>query len=445
MKDCRILVVDDEDLMRAAVIETLQRAGYPAMAVSSAQEALEFMAHRRFSVVITDVKMPGMDGFKLFQKIKELYSNTCVILMTGFPDLQDAIDALKQGAADYLQKPFMPEKLINLVEQFIDIRQTEGADQFDNIITQDAQMLRVLKKVRTVAVSNAPVFIQGETGTGKELIAQALHNNSQRTQTGEMVPLNCAAIPESLMESEMFGAERGAYTGSHTRHIGKFERAHKGTLFLDEISELSWHLQAKLLRALQEGEIERVGGNGQIKVDVRIITSTNEDIEKLVDDNIFRSDLYYRLDVIRITLPPLQKRKGDIPLLANHFLQIYCDEYRRDIEEISDEALDMLYEYDWPGNIRQLQNVIQQAVIESNGTQISIDDIDLHRRRRERSIEQEASNAIPFEIGMSLYDLEKEAILRTLNAYDGNRTKTAEILEVTSRTIRNKLHEYAVA
>ncbi|MFB3041663.1 MAG: helix-turn-helix domain-containing protein, partial [Candidatus Poribacteria bacterium] len=163
------------------------------------------------------------------------------------------------------------------------------------------------------------------------------------------------------------------------------------------------------------------------------------------DDSIFRSDLYYRLDVIRITLPPLQKRKGDIPLLANHFLQIYCDEYRRDIEKISDEALDMLYEYDWPGNIRQLQNVIQQAVIESNGTQISIDDIDLHRRRRERSIEQEASNAIPFEIGMSLYDLEKEAILRTLNAYDGNRTKTAEILEVTSRTIRNKLHEYAVA
>ena len=443
MEDCRILVVDDEDYMRVVVVETLQRAGYAAMTVSNAQEAIELMAHRKFSIVITDVKMPGMDGFKLFQKIKELHPEVAIIIMTGYPDIQDAIHALKLGAVDYLQKPFMPQKLTDLVAQFIDYQQDDSVNQLSGIITQDSQMLRILNKVRTVAVSNAPVLIQGETGTGKEMIAQAVHDRSQRSETGKVVAINCAAIPESLLESEMFGAERGAYTGANARHIGKFERAHKGTLFLDEISELSWQLQAKLLRALQEKEIERVGGDAPISVDARIVASTNEDIEQLVDDRKFRPDLYYRLDVIRIVLPPLRQRRDDILLLATHFLKICTEQHDRIITGFSDAVLNALSKYDWPGNIRQLQNVVQQAVIESEGTQIGIDDIQLSRRDRVRFVEADTPDMIPFKVGTPLHELEKQAILKTLDAYDGNRTKTAEALEITARTIRNKLHEYS--
>ncbi|MCZ6679629.1 MAG: sigma-54 dependent transcriptional regulator [Candidatus Poribacteria bacterium] len=443
MKDYRVLVVDDEDYMRAAVIETLQRADFPAMTASSAKEAMDLMAHRKFSVVITDVKMPGMDGLKFFQKVKELHPETAVIIMTGYPDLQDAINTLKQGAVDYLQKPFMPQKLTDLVAQFIDYQRDDAVDQLDNLITQDAYMQQILNKVRTVAASNAPVLIQGETGTGKELIAQALHDSSQRSETGKMVAINCAAIPESLLESEMFGAERGAYTGANARHLGKFERAHKGTLFLDEISALSWHLQAKLLRALQEREIERVGGNGSIPVDVRIVASSNEDIEEFVEEGKFRPDLYYRLDVIRIALPPLRQRKCDIPLLADHFLKMYARLYNPRIIGFSDGALKALEAYDWPGNVRQLQNVVQQATIEIDGTYIGTDSLQLNRRNRVKIIEEETLDAIPFKVGMSLHEIEKQAILRTLDAHGGNQTKTAEILRITTRTIRNKLHEYS--
>jgi DNA-binding NtrC family response regulator len=443
MKDCRVLVVDDEDYMRTAIIQTLERAGFPAVTASSAQEAIELMAHRKFTVVVTDVKMPGMDGLKLFAKIKQLHPETAVIIMTGYPDVQEAVDALKQGAADYLQKPFMPQKLIDLVAQFINPPYNGRANHLDSIITQDENMRRILKKIRTVAVSNAPVLIQGETGTGKEMIAQALHNNSQRAETGKIVAINCAAIPESLLESEMFGAEKGAYTGANARHIGRFERAHKGTLFLDEISELSWQLQAKLLRALQEKEIERIGGNEPIPVDARVIASTNEDIERLVGEGRFRPDLLYRLDVIRIDLPSLRARKGDIPLLAEHFREMYAKQYGQGVAGFTKEAMQFLCEYEWPGNVRQLQNVIQQAVIECEGGVIEVANIQLGRCVRARTTEEDDPNAISFRVGMSLHELEKQAILKTLNANGGNRTKAAEILEITTRTIRNKLHEYA--
>ena len=363
MNECDILVVDDEDFMRGAIIETLRRGGYSAMTASSAHEAIDLMTHREFSLVLTDVKMPEMDGLALFQKIKELRPETSVVIMTGFPNLQDAINVIKEGAVDYLQKPFPPDKLIDIVEQFIDVRQPKKETDFGNIITEDTYMLQILDKVRMVAPSNAPVLIQGETGTGKELIAQALHNNSRRNETGELIALNCAAIPNSLLESEMFGAEKGSYTGANALHIGRFERAHKGTLFLDEISELSWELQAKLLRALQEREIERIGASQPTKVNARVIASTNENIEKLVDDGKFRPDLFFRLDVIRISIPPLRQRKADILLLANHFLKIYCDEYDRKINGFSDEAMAQLTAYGFPGNIRQLQNIVQEAVI----------------------------------------------------------------------------------
>ena len=446
MSNCKILIVDDEDFMRGAVLEVLRRENYVAMAASSAKEAIELMTNQSFAVVITDVKMPGMDGITLFRELKKRHPETSIIIMTGFPDLEDAIEVIKEGAVDYLQKPFPPARLIELVKQFIDRPDNRTDDYLNNVITQDEQMLRILDKVRTVAPSNAPVLVQGETGTGKELIAQALHNLSFRTKSGQIVALNCAAIPETLLESEMFGAEKGAYTGSDSQHVGRFERADKGTLFLDEISDLSLPLQSKLLRALQEREIERVGGSQPIKVDVRIVACTNENIQQIVDQGKFRADLFYRLDVIRIVLPPLRHRPGDIPLLADHFLEQYNKEYAKTVQGFSQEAIQVLTSYQWPGNVRQLENAVQSAVIQTQSDLIVAGDTDLHRDESSpppiEPVSQDHSDRIPFQIGMTLRDLEKEAIMRTLEAHDFNQTKTAETLEVTSRTIRNKLREY---
>ncbi|MBR53051.1 hypothetical protein CMK19_04695 [Candidatus Poribacteria bacterium] len=446
MSDCQILIVDDEDFMRGAVLEVLRRANHVAMTASSAKEAIDIVSNRSFSVIITDVKMPGMNGVELFRELKKRHPETSVIIMTGFPDLEDAVEVIKEGAVDYLQKPFPPDRLVELVNQFIEVPDNRGDDNLKNIITQDEQMLRILDKIRTVAPSNAPVLVQGETGTGKELIAQALHNLSFRTKSGQMVALNCAAIPENLLESEMFGAEKGAYTGSNLQYIGRFERANKGTLFLDEISELSLPLQSKLLRALQEREIERLGGTQPIKVDVRIVACTNENIQQTVDQGKFRSDLFYRLDVIRIVLPPLRQRPSDISLLAEHFLQKYNQEYDKSISGIEPEVLPVLAQYSWPGNIRQLENTIQAAVIQTKADYITVDDIDMRQDNSFSPIETEIvkneGDQINFQVGMTLRDLEKEAIMKTLEAHDYNQTKTAETLDITSRTIRNKLKDY---
>ena len=446
MSDCQILIVDDEDFMRGAVLEVLRRANHVAMTASSAKEAIDIVSNRSFSVIITDVKMPGMNGVELFRELKKRHPETSVIIMTGFPDLEDAVEVIKEGAVDYLQKPFPPDRLVELVNQFIEVPGNRGDDNLKNIITQDEQMLRILDKIRTVAPSNAPVLVQGETGTGKELIAQALHNLSFRTKSGQMVALNCAAIPENLLESEMFGAEKGAYTGSNLQYIGRFERANKGTLFLDEISELSLPLQSKLLRALQEREIERLGGTQPIKVDVRIVACTNENIQQTVDQGKFRSDLFYRLDVIRIVLPPLRQRPSDISLLAEHFLQKYNQEYDKSISGIEPEVLPVLAQYSWPGNIRQLENTIQAAVIQTKADYITVDDIDMRQDNSFSPIETEIvkneGDQINFQVGMTLRDLEKEAIMKTLEAHDYNQTKTAETLDITSRTIRNKLKDY---
>ena len=446
MSDCQILIVDDEDFMRGAVLEVLRRANHVAMTASSAKEAIDIVSNRSFSVIITDVKMPGMNGVELFRELKKRHPETSVIIMTGFPDLEDAVEVIKEGAVDYLQKPFPPDRLVELVNQFIEVPDNRGDDNLKNIITQDEQMLRILDKIRTVAPSNAPVLVQGETGTGKELIAQALHNLSFRTKSGQMVALNCAAIPENLLESEMFGAEKGAYTGSNLQYIGRFERANKGTLFLDEISELSLPLQSKLLRALQEREIERLGGTQPIKVDVRIVACTNENIQQTVDQGKFRSDLFYRLDVIRIVLPPLRQRPSDISLLAEHFLQKYNQEYDKSISGIEPEVLPVLAQYSWPGNIRQLENTIQAAVIQTKADYITVDDIDMRQNNSFSPIETEIvkneGDQINFQVGMTLRDLEKEAIMKTLEAHDYNQTKTAETLDITSRTIRNKLKDY---
>ncbi len=441
MTENRILIVEDQASVRKALLTALRRENYAATPAADASEALDLIAHNEFAVAITDIRLPGkMDGLSLLERMRQTHPEIAVIVITAYGSIEGAVQALKLGAVDYITKPFLPDQMIALLEQTLGVRKRQS-DSFREIVTQDPVMLDILDQVRSVAPGHASVLIRGETGTGKELIARAIHDHSPRSTTGDFVAVNCAAVPETLLESEMFGHEKGAFTSASSRRVGKFERADGGTLFLDEIAELSRELQAKLLRALEEHEIERVGGSGPIKVDVRVIACTNEHVETMIDDGRFREDLYYRLDVVTIDLPPLRDRRGDIPLLARHFLDFFTREYNKDIEDFSQESLDILQTYHWPGNIRHLRNVVEQAVIYSTDRIIQSEYVQPERRRRNRR--RDSSDGCAIHVGMSMAEVEKIMIQSTLEACNWHRTKAAEILGITPRTIRNKLNQYA--
>ena len=441
MKENRVLLVEADPRLRKAPLTTLRRQHYAATPAADASEALGLIAPNEFTAAITDVRLPGeMNGLTLLERVGQAHPEIPVIVVTAYGSIDGAVQALKLGATDYVTKPFMPEQIISLLDNILGA-QKKRESGFKEIVTSDSQMLHILDQVRSIAPGNASVLIRGETGTGKELIARALHNMSPRSTTGDFVAVNCAAVPDTLLESEMFGHEKGAFTSAGTRRLGKFERADGGTLFLDEIAELSRELQAKLLRALEEHEIERVGGSGPIRVDVRVIACTNEDIEVLINDGRFREDLYYRLDVVTIELPPLRERKGDIPLLARHFLRLYAQEYNKDIEDFTPEAIEKLMAYHWPGNIRHLRNVVEQAVIYSTSHTVPLENVEPERRRRNRR--RNPDGGLGIHVGMSMAEVEKIMILNTLEVCGGHKTKAAEILGVTARTIRNKLNQYA--
>jgi len=436
----QILVVDDEPLMCRSLSEVIRRAGYEVFTANNGYEALEFIQQESISVIITDMNMPKMDGIEVLRQAKVIVPNVAVIMVTGYATVDSAVEAMKYGALDYITKPFSPSRINALIEKAIsqvstytpqlEIRQSVS----HSIVTADPQMLDILDRLQLIAQSDSNVLIQGESGTGKELIARALHAYSDRSN-GPYVAVNCAAIPESLLESELFGHEKGAFTNAIARRIGKIELAHGGTLLLDEVSEMAKPFQAKLLRAIQEREIVRIGGNQQMKVDVRIIATTNKNLVEEVDSETFREDLFYRLCVIPVFLPPLRERKDDIPVLAQYFAQKSSAKMGKKIGTISTDVIESLKNYSWPGNIRELENTIERAIALSTNGGISLSNIYFSSRKK-------LSKYISLEVGASLEDAERELIIRTLEEVDGNKQKAAGILGITAKTIRAKLRHY---
>jgi DNA-binding NtrC family response regulator len=422
-----ILVVDDDLQMRTALKEAIFRVGFQAVLAGDGQEALQKITQASFSMIVTDMKMPRMDGLSLLKEIRRRIGNIPILVITGFGTIQDAVEVMREGAADYLIKPFSFEDLLNKIRSLM-----ERIHQERDLVTENPGMERILKIAEEVAPSDTSVLIYGESGTGKELLAVTIHKHSLRSQK-PLVAINCAAIPDNLMESELFGHEKGAFTGATERKIGKFEFARNGTILLDEIGEMSLPLQAKLLRVLQEREINRVGGNQAIPIDIRVIATTNRDLYKESLEGRFREDLFYRLNVFPLHIPPLRERPEDIPALAGHFLKRFTAILGKSIDGFTPEALEFLQSRGWRGNIRELQNAIHRAVHLCKGSLIAVGDFMIH----EISVPEPAT-VTPGKIR----EQEKEMILKTLQEVNGNKTKAAKILGVSVRTIRNKLHEY---
>ncbi len=448
MEQKKILVVDDDSLFRDSILEILRRRGYDLTAAKNGPEALIKFAEDTFDLVISDMKMPQMSGVQLLEKIRQSDTEVPFLIITAFGDVETAVHAMKKGANDYLQKSdSLPVELEMTVERLLEYRglvkenkQLRSALKGQwNYIGESDCLSAVRTLVEKIADSKSTVLITGESGTGKELIARSIHYQSRRAN-GPFVKINCAALPEGLIESELFGHEKGAFTGAIKRRLGKFELAHGGTLLLDEIGELPSGVQAKLLRVLQEHEIDNVGGETPVAVDVRIIATTNRDLESEVAAGNFREDLYYRLNVFHIQLPPLRERKSDIPLLANFFVQRFNNENGFSVDVLTAEALAVLGEHAWQGNIRELENTIERAVVLARSGSI---DPSLLALRARKSLGTDGDHGI-VKPGMTIALAEKELILATLNACGNNRTKTAAMLDISIRTLRNKLHEYAV-
>ena len=444
MKKVKLLIVDDEAIIRDALSDWLKDIGYQVFTAENGHEALEVIERERPSIMIADLVMPGMDGIELMKRAKAQQPNIEVIIITAYASIPTAITAMKEGAYDYIEKPFCPERaelLVkklaahqDLVEENLSLRQKlEDRYRFENIIAKSSKMQRVIEVIKVVAKSNATVLITGESGTGKELVARAVHAQSDR-RNKLFVAVSCAALPESLLESELFGHEKGSFTGAYAQKKGKFEFADGGTLFLDEIGEMSANIQVHLLRVLEEKEFTRVGGNEPIRVDVRVISATNKDLRKAIEKQEFREDLYYRLNVVNIELPPLRERKEDIPLLADYFLRKFAVENRKEVTEFSPEVIESLVAYDWPGNIRELENAIERAIILSRDSSITTTDLP----------QENVSLISSASIGKNLKEVEKTHILNVLRETGENYSEAARILGISRMTLYNKAKEYGL-
>ena len=443
-KKAKVLVVDDEAIIRESLRDWLSDVGHQVLIAENGPQALEIIEKEKPSIAIVDLVMPGMDGIELLKRAKEISPHIEVIIITAYGSVPTAITAMREGAYDYIEKPFCPEKaelLIEklmehqrLIEENISLHQKlEERYRFENIIAKSPKMQQVIEVIKVVAKSNATVLITGESGTGKELVARATHSQSYRKDK-PFVAVSCAALSESLLESELFGHEKGAFTGAHAQRKGKFEVANKGTLFLDEIGEMSANIQVHLLRVLEEKEFARVGGNELIRVDVRIISASNKDMKKMIASGEFREDLYYRLNVVTIELPPLRERKEDIPLLAQHFLKKFTVENQKEIGGFSPEATDFLLKYEWPGNVRELENAIERAVILAKNSDIEVADLPQENLLMTRSTPP----------GGSLREIEKERILNVLSETGGNYSEAARILGISRVTLYNKIRAYGL-
>ena len=440
-----VLLADTELSHMEKMYGTLKKLGIPVVVTDDGHRAAQHILDRRFSLILVDVELPGRNGFEILEQVRKAERNVPVILLSANGGVNKAVEAIKKGAADFLIKPVEPGILEELVKAYLpaDNQGNKGKVEASGesgtkrsierpIITSDPQMIRILEIAEKIASSPATVLIRGESGTGKELLARYIHAKSNRKEK-PFVAVNCAALPESLLESELFGYEKGAFTGASGRRIGKFELANGGTILLDEISEIPINLQAKLLRVLQESEIDRIGGSYPVPIDVRVIATTNVDLEEAVEEKEFRRDLYYRLNVISLELPPLRNRKKDIVLLAKYFVEKFNRLNGTSIKGITPEAERMLTEYEWGGNVRELENAIHRAVLLTSDDFITPDVLQLSSRYRSRGKE------MPL---VPLKEMERILIERALEETSGNRTRAAKVLGISVRTLRNKLSEY---
>ncbi|MCK4251275.1 sigma-54-dependent Fis family transcriptional regulator [candidate division WOR-3 bacterium] len=438
-----ILVVDDEEAQRTLLAGFLEKKDYTVTTAASGKEAIEKNRTAGFDLAILDLKMPEIDGVETMAKMKEIDPETDFIILTGYGTVESAVEAMKLGAYDYLNKPINLDELELMIERIheeqtvhreLEVLREEIEEEFEtgSFVAESKGMKEVLGFISRVAKSDSTVLIHGESGTGKEMVARLIHKASNR-QNNRFIPISCAALPETLLESELFGYERGAFSGAEKRKIGKFELAHRGTLFLDEIGDLPLSTQVKLLRVLQEFTFERLGSNTTIKVDVRLITATNQDLEKKISDGTFRKDLYYRLNVIAIVIPPLKTRKEDIKPLVEHFINKFSCRCNKKIKGISKQGLNKLLRYDWPGNIRELENVIERAVVLCRGTLLESRDFPLKTEFDKRINDIE-----------SLHEVEKEHIKMILKKTDYSLSEAAKRLGIHRNTLRLKIKEYGI-
>jgi DNA-binding NtrC family response regulator len=437
----RILIVDDEVIVRESLGSWFREEGYVVDLAASATEALDTLTREAWDIFLLDVRMPGMDGLELQRRIREVHPDSTIIIMTAYASVETALSAMKQGAYDYIVKPFDPDDLEHLVRNAVERRQlvSENArlkdkidelSLFHEVVGTSAAMRRVLEQVAMVAASDTTALIRGESGTGKELIARAIHANSPRRYL-PIVVVNCGALAEGILESELFGHEKGAFTGAQYRRKGKFEMASGGTLFLDEIGDVSLKTQVDLLRVIEEKKIVRVGGNAEIPVDFRLIAATNKNLEAMVSEGRFREDLYYRVNVFSIAVPPLRERREDIPLLVEHFLQKFSRTMNRLVTAVSPEAMQQLRTFDWAGNVRELQNAIERAVLVSKTPEIQLADLPLHVN---------GTRAQP--AGKSLSEIERLHIQAVLEETGWNVYRAAKLLEIDRVTLYNKIKKY---
>jgi two-component system, NtrC family, response regulator PilR len=454
----KILVVDDEQSLRDVLSIMLKRAGYAVTSVADGEEAIEQVQKEIFDLVITDLRMPKVDGMEVLRAVKSTSPETVVLIITAFATADSAVEAMKQGAYDYLTKPFQVDEVQLIIRNALEKRRLstenmllkrEMASQssFAQLVGQSEAMQKVFDVVRKVADSKSNVLICGESGTGKELVARAIHYNSARS-TAPFVAVNCSAVPETLLESELFGHMKGSFTGAISNKAGLFEVADGGTVFLDEIGDTTPTIQVKLLRVIQEREFRRVGGNQDVKVDIRIVAATNKDLEKAVADGSFREDLYYRLDVIPIKLPPLRLRSGDIPLLVSHFLERFSKDSGRAMPTLSNEAMHVLLAHEWRGNVRELENLIERVVAFSNGATVNDADV---RGWLHRSVAPQSSTGVPTDLpddGLDLEGLidgiEKDLLMKALERTKWVKKKAARLLRLNTRSFRYRLEKYAI-
>ncbi len=436
-----ILIVDDEESVRDSLYEWFIEDGYSVACAENAKEALAKLETSNYDIILADIKMPGMDGLEMHRRIRSLNKESIIIIMTAFASVSTAVQALKDGAYDYITKPFDPDDLSHLIRNATSQialkaenealrNQIVALENVENLIGKSDAMIKVLKEVKRVAQSSSPVIISGESGTGKELIARAIHSNSNR-KFSPLVSVHCGSLTESLLESELFGHEKGAFTGAMFNRKGRFEMADGGTIFLDEIATISPKMQIELLRVLETKTFVRVGGNKEISSDFRVICATNKDLKKLVEEGTFREDLYYRLNVVNIRIPPLRERTEDIPLLVDHFIRTFCTSMSRNIITIDPAALKQLQRYSFPGNVRELENMIERAIVIGNDREIRLRDLPFEKEPAVSPVE-------------NLEEFEKQHISNILDKYDWNISHTARALNIDRVTLYNKIRKYGL-